>query len=59
MNGRRPWAWWRVPGQHWQYVDETDLPFDSSKLTAGLDLLVAYGAPRTTASYDYSMVSCS
>lgn len=52
-------VWWRVPGQHWQYVDKTDPRFDSSKLMAGLDLLVVYGAPRTTASYDYFMVSCS
>ena len=52
-------AWWRVPGQNWQSVGETDLHFDSSKLMAGLDLIADYSAPQTTASYSYFKVSCT
>lgn len=50
-------AWWRVPGQNWQSAGETDLHFKN--LMVGLDLIADYSAPRTTASYDYFMVSCS
>jgi hypothetical protein len=59
-QGNRFTASWRErPDQTWLSGGETDLHFDSQdSLMVGLDVTAAYGAPQTTASYDYFMVSC-
>ena len=49
-------AWWREPGQTWQFEGETDLHFES--LQVGVDLIADYNAPPITVSYDYFRVSC-
>jgi regulation of enolase protein 1 (concanavalin A-like superfamily) len=60
-QGNRFTASWREqPDQKWQFAGETDLHFDSlDNLMVGLDLIADYGAPPTTASYDYFRVSCT
>jgi regulation of enolase protein 1 (concanavalin A-like superfamily) len=52
-------SWREQPDQTWQFAGETELHFDSQdSLMVGLDVIADYGAPQTTASYDYFMVSC-
>ncbi len=56
-NGSRFMAWWREPGQAWDYIGGTDTAFND-ELLIGLALISEYGVTQTTADYDYFHITC-
>ena len=56
-NGNRFMAWWREPGEAWEYVGGTDVELNA-ELSVGLTLIAAGAVPQTTADYDYFHITC-
>ena len=60
-QGNRFVAWWRMSNQkqNWNFAGATTMNFDNSPIMAGLDIITAYSAPQTTATYRDFLVSCN